>query len=72
MDHASTRSFLTNHESMPLHATILQELVAVLRETKASYLTAANSCGQPEEVEISTFLSECQIQQELLSDHAER
>jgi hypothetical protein len=71
MDHASTRSFLTNHESMPLHPMILQELVAVLRETKASYLTAANPCGQPEEVEIATFLSECQQQQGLLSDCAE-
>ena len=71
MDYASTRSFLTNHESMPLHATILQELVAVLRETKASHLTAANPSGLPDEVEISTFLSECQTQQGLLNDCAE-
>ena len=71
MDHTSTRTFLSNHESMPLHATILRELVAVLSETDASYLSAANGSGKPEVIEISTFLFECEQQQGQLRHCAE-
>lgn len=59
MDHANTQGFRTLHESIPLQAAILFELIEALENSEATHLVLDDQPGEGRQVPVATFLEDC-------------